>query len=118
MSLDPALLESCTQELPLGKNCYQCLLNADQDNAKEAKKLFNPNNILNGFSFGGMSYHYHDFVLYHAEDGPGHIGFIEAFKFGSNIDDTSLVTLKKVGRIDSLPSKILPATVLRDPVSH
>lgn len=110
-------MQSCTTTLPLGSNCYQCLLFGEQDEAKKAKKLYNSDRILNGFAFGGLSFHYCDFVLYHAEGGPGYIGFIDAFKFGSNIDDSSLVTLKKVGRIHSLPANILPKSLLKDPVS-
>ncbi|KAG6840764.1 hypothetical protein C0991_004549 [Blastosporella zonata] len=77
------------------------------------KQLKNEKGIMNGIALFGQNYHYQDFVLYRAPQGPAHIGYIKHFRHILNKSISSDVILQRVGRISSIGAA-LPDDVLRD----
>ncbi|KAG6901728.1 hypothetical protein C0995_008696 [Termitomyces sp. Mi166 len=94
-------------------NCTICRLLDQVDHEKTENKLKDEKGIMNGVAFRGQKYHYEDFVLYHARQGPAHLGYIVDFRIINNKKVRSEVYLRRVGRISSL-GNILPDNVLKD----
>ena len=96
-------------------NCTICPLLDQQDQEKTENKLKDEKGNTNGFTFRGEKYHFEDFVLYHAQRGPAHLGYIVDFRIINNKKLRSEVHLRRVGRISSL-GNVLPHNVLKDEV--
>ncbi|KAG6884780.1 hypothetical protein C0993_008341 [Termitomyces sp. T159_Od127] len=96
-------------------NCTICYLLEQQDQEKAENKLRDEKGTMNGVAFRGEKYHFEDFVLYHAQQGPAHLGYIVDLRIISNKRVQSEVYLRRVGRI-SLLGDVLPDDVLKDEV--
>ena len=92
-------------------NCLSCALTEERDLHISPLKLTD-NGVIHGLAFAGKHFHLEDFVLYRAESGPCHIGYIVAVTFEPR---SAFVTVRKVGRISDL-ERILPSTTIKDEV--
>ncbi|KAF8079195.1 S-adenosyl-L-methionine-dependent methyltransferase [Lyophyllum atratum] len=101
---------------PPPDNCMVCPLIGQRDQEKFDNPLKDDQGIVNGVAYGGHQYHYEDFVLYRAQSGPAHIGYITGFDFrpmkGSEV--TTQVYIQRVGRISAIPDSILPPDYFKD----
>ena len=100
---------AAAQEPP--NNCPACLLNEQRDHEKEARELKDEHGNKNGVAFAGVNYHLEDFVLYRAEDGPANIGYVTKIQVANDS-----INVRKVGRISSLGSDVIPNHIVRDEV--
>jgi DNA (cytosine-5)-methyltransferase 1 len=93
-------------------NCPVCLLHEQRDQESYGRKL------LDGVAYDGQSYHLDDFVLFRAESGPAHIGYITNILFPVKATSRAptVVTVKRVGRVSDLVG-VLPSSVIKDEVS-
>ncbi|KNZ81672.1 DNA (cytosine-5)-methyltransferase 1 [Termitomyces sp. J132] len=94
-------------------NCTICRLLDQRDQEKSENKLRDEKGNTNGVAFRGEKYHFEDFVLYHAQQGPAHLGYIVDFRIINNRKLRSEVYLRRLGRISSL-GNVLPDNVLKD----
>jgi DNA (cytosine-5)-methyltransferase 1 len=110
-SIDNARLELFASQTP-PDNCPVCPLLQQREADMDPRVCKDEFGNQNGVAFGGTTYHYEDFVLYRAEKGPAHIGYIT----GLNLDIREpKVTARKVGRISDLKG-VMPANLFRDEV--
>ncbi|KAG5635917.1 hypothetical protein H0H81_009679 [Sphagnurus paluster] len=96
-------------------NCPVCPL-LEQREQEGIESPLRSGDRINGIAFGGQTYHYEDFVLYRADEGPAHVGYITDFKILPPKSDGKICTqvfVKRVGRVASL-GNVLPQDVLRD----
>ncbi|KAG6831962.1 hypothetical protein H0H87_003297 [Tephrocybe sp. NHM501043] len=94
-------------------NCTICPLLEQMKQEEDENQLRNEKGVMDGVAFRGQKYHFEEFVLYHAEDGPAYIGYIIGIRYIANKKFSSQVDLRRVGRISSLGS-VLPADEVRD----
>lgn len=94
-------------------NCTICCLLDQQDQEKAENKLRDEKGNMIGVAFRGQKYHFEEFVLYHAQQGPAHLGYIVNLRIINNKKVQSEVYLRRVGRISSL-GNVLPDDVLKD----
>ncbi|RDB29208.1 DNA (cytosine-5)-methyltransferase 3 [Hypsizygus marmoreus] len=114
ISLDMERRDLAAAHLP-PQNCPVCPLIEQHLEEQVDRRLRDEQGIPNGVAFLGQKYHLEDFVLYRAEKGPAHIGYITGVHFP--IKETSVVastlTIQRVGRISTI-ARLLPENVVRD----
>ncbi|GLB43613.1 putative class I-like SAM-binding methyltransferase superfamily, C5-methyltransferase family protein [Lyophyllum shimeji] len=96
-------------------NCTICPRLQQQEQEQFDTPLKDEKGIVNGVAYHGHRYHYEDFVLYRADSGPAHIGYITGFDFRQMRGDQVMtqVFLRRVGRISSI-ADLLPDDVPKD----
>jgi len=101
--LDDERLELCRLSDP-PNNCPVCVVTTMREEQAVPRILKQQNNVVNGVAIDGTNFHLNDFVLYRADSGPAHIGYITALRRS----DPVKVKLRKVGRVTDLPREALP----------
>ncbi|KAG6836078.1 hypothetical protein H0H93_011621 [Arthromyces matolae] len=95
---------------PAPDNCFTCAILDQRDQECTENRLRDDTEHVNGVSFRGQKYHYEDFVLYRAKQGPAHLGYIVNFRIISNTkvqserhvyltDEVATVPLKDLIRV-------------------
>ncbi|TFK42046.1 S-adenosyl-L-methionine-dependent methyltransferase [Crucibulum laeve] len=112
-TIDMAQMESCSN-LPPPDNCPVCLAKTERDQDEVNVELKDEDGNLNGVAYAGKKYHCHDFVLYRAESGPANIGYVTSVNRARRHNEQMTLTLKRVGRISSIPDNVLPQEKMKD----
>jgi len=114
IDLDSERLKLCRLADP-PDNCPVCVITTMREEQAVPRILRQENNVVDGIAIDGINFHLNDFVLYRADSGPAHIGYIT----GHRRSDPVKVKVKKVGRVTDLPKEALPRNerYFRDQVS-
>ena len=116
-SIDSDLLVNL-RSLPPRDNCASCQVMAERARTEKMEKVNTDGRCQNGVTYNGKTYHIDDVVLFRAESGPAHIGYVTRLEFPRRETDSktpTIVQVRRIGRISSL-KHILPQDVLVDEV--
>jgi len=99
-------------------NCPSCNAEQERESEKLCYPTTNEDGDENGFTYGGKKYHIFDFVYYYGTVGPAEIGQIIEIDLSDRQrrESRTHIKIRKVGRISTLPMRILPAGNFPDEV--